>query len=78
MVYKTQKRGNKMCILFTTGCPKCKVLKEKLTQANIPFTEISNTDEILAKGITVVPVLEVDGTRMEFLEANNWIKNRGK
>lgn len=63
-------------ILFSTGCPQCNVLKEKLKSANIDYIEVTDKDTIIAKGITKVPVLEVDGIQMELSAANEWIKSR--
>ena len=63
-------------ILFSTGCPQCNVLKEKLKAANIDYIEVTDKDTIIAKGITKVPVLEIDGIKMEMSAANEWIKNR--
>lgn len=62
-----------MIVLYSTGCPKCKILKEKLDAAKIQYIEISNVDRILEKGIAFVPVLEVCGERMNFMEANRWM-----
>lgn len=67
-----------MNILYSTGCPRCKVLKEKLKAANIDYSEISEVDKIMEQGIFTVPVLEVDGVKMDFVTANEWIKNRSK
>ncbi len=63
-------------ILFSTGCPQCNVLKEKLKAANVDYIEVTDKDTIIAKGITKVPVLEVDGIKMELSAANEWIKSR--
>lgn len=63
-------------ILFSTGCPQCNVLKEKLKAANIDYIEVTDKDTIIAKGITKVPVLEVDGIQMALSAANEWIKSR--
>lgn len=65
-----------MTVLFSTGCPQCNVLKEKLKAANIDYIEVTDKDTIIAKGITKVPVLEVDGIKMELSAANEWIKSR--
>ena len=63
-------------ILFSTGCPQCNVLKEKLKDANIDYIEVTDKDIIIANGITRLPVLEVNGIKMELSTANEWIKNR--
>lgn len=65
-----------MTVLFSTGCPQCNVLKEKLKAANIDYIEVTDKDTIIAKGITRVPVLEVDGIQMGLSAANEWIKSR--
>lgn len=65
-----------LTVLFSTGCPQCNVLKEKLKAANIDYIEVTDKDTIIAKGITKVPVLEVDGIKMELSAANEWIKSR--
>lgn len=60
-------------ILYTTHCPKCLVLEKKLASKNIEFEEITDSELMLKKGFTMVPVLEVDDKTMEFKEANIWI-----
>ena len=65
-----------MTVLYSTGCPQCNVLKEKLKAADISYVEVTDKDTIIAKGIKKVPVLEVEGIRMELSAANEWIKSR--
>lgn len=65
-----------MIVLYSIGCPQCNVLKEKLKDANIEFVEVTDKDTIIAQGIKEVPVLDVDGVRLDLLSANEWIKNR--
>lgn len=62
--------------LYTTYCPKCEILKRKLQQKSIIFEEISEIEEIIAKGFMESPVLEVDGEVMKFHDANDWINNQ--
>lgn len=59
-------------ILYTTHCPKCEVLKKKMDIKNIDYSVITNTDIILTKGSSV-PMLEIDGKVLNFVEANTWI-----
>lgn len=57
-------------IVYTTNsCPRCKVLKEKLKQANIPYTEYTDIEMMVEQGINEVPVLENKGVRYAFAEA---------
>ena len=60
-------------VLFSTGCPKCKVLEAKLQQKHISYTENNDVDLMQSKGFTVVPVLEVDGVVYDFKRAVEWI-----
>lgn len=64
-------------ILYTTHCPKCNVLSQKLIKKNIKFSEIQDLNIIFEKGFKSMPVLVVDGKIMEFLESNSWINSIG-
>lgn len=61
-----------MCVLFSTGCPRCNVLKQKLDSAGVKYEIVTDESRLESEGIDYVPVLEVDGTRMEFAEAVKW------
>lgn len=63
-------------VLYSTGCPRCEVLKKKLTNANISFVTESDTNVMIEKGFTDVPILDVNGECMNFVEANNWINEK--
>lgn len=63
-------------ILYSTGCPKCKVLMAKLNAKNIKYNTVSDVGIIISKGISTVPVLEVNGTIMDFKTAVEWINER--
>ena len=60
-------------ILYSNGCPKCKVIKSKLESKNIVFEETDDTQRIILEGYKTFPVLEVDGQFMDFVSANNWV-----
>ena len=62
-----------MPTLYSTGCPKCQVLKKKLDAAGINYTIESDIKIMKDKGFLQVPILEVDGKYMNFTEANKWI-----
>lgn len=64
-----------MITLYTTGCPKCRILTKKLKDKNIAYMEVTDVDEMLKMGMSEVPVLEVDGKRMSFGEAVKWVNN---
>lgn len=61
-------------ILWSTHCPRCKVLTLKLQQKNIEFEENTDVEQMKAKGFQEAPKLELsDGTIMGFKEAVKWI-----
>ena len=61
-------------ILYTTHCPKCKVLETKLNQKNIEHEIIEDEQIMLDKGFMSAPMLEIDGEVMDFAAAINWTK----
>ena len=63
-------------ILYTTHCPKCEILEEKLNNKNIEYGICTDVKIMLKKGFRSAPMLEVDGKIMTFLEANNWIREQ--
>lgn len=65
-----------MIILYTSGCPRCKVLEKKLNAANITYETFTDTDKMVEMGMNIMPILEVDGQRMNFKEANEWVNER--
>lgn len=64
-----------MINLYTTGCPKCKILEMKLKQKNINYNEISDIEVLKAKNLFSVPVLEVDGEYYDFASAVAFVNN---
>ena len=60
-------------MLYSTGCPKCSILKRKLDDNGITYTEVNDVDLMLAKGMVSVPMLEVDGNIMDFANAVKWV-----
>lgn len=63
-------------ILYSTGCPRCSVLIQKLNKKNIAYTIESDVQKMTEKGIKSVPVLELDsGIRLPFKEANLWLND---
>ena len=62
-------------ILYSTGCPKCRVLKKKLTDKHIDFEENNSIEEMESLGLVEMPVLSVDGDLLEFSKAIQWANN---
>lgn len=65
-----------MPTLFSTGCPKCAILKKKLSQKDIEYTEVNDIQQMLDMGLQSVPWLEVEGQMMNFDQANKWINEQ--
>lgn len=61
--------------LFTTHCPKCKVIEKKLAQKNIEYEMVEDINIMKEKGFKSLPMLEVDGQVFNFVEANKWVTN---
>ena len=62
--------------LYTTGCPKCTVLKAKLDAKGITYTVKSNTEEMVRRGFDYLPMLEVDAIVYDFAKAVKWVNER--
>ncbi len=62
-----------MIKIYSTGCPKCKVLIKKLHEKNIQYEECNDTEIMKAKGIQFLPVLEINGDLLDFKQATEWI-----
>lgn len=65
-----------MIILYTTGCPKCKVLEKKLSEKNISYTSITDVNMILAQGLNLMPVLQVEDKVLDFAHAIEWVNKQ--
>lgn len=62
-------------ILYSTGCPRCDVLKDKLEAKGVVYTENNSVEEMTALGIDEVPILSIDGKLHNFKEAVEWVNN---
>lgn len=59
----------KNIVLFSSGCPKCKVLKQKLDDRKIEYEVSEDFDELIEQNLQTVPVLKVNGEYYQFSEA---------
>ena len=76
-----------MIRLYSTGCPRCNVLKKKLDESGIQYEIITDTTEI-ARVLDelksdMVPILSVDEDKevavfMEFPQAVKWVGEQNK
>ena len=68
-----------MIDFYSTDCPKCKILKMKLTEKNIAVNEVREMPVVLEKAkefnVLEAPFLVINNsTVLTFAEALNWIK----
>lgn len=59
-------------ILYSTDCPKCKVLEKKLALSGVAFTVNRDVEEMNRLGLLSAPALSVDGELMDFAAAVQW------
>lgn len=68
-------------VLYSTDCPRCKVLEKKLRAKGIDFEINKNMDNIMGVaeqyGITSAPLLQVGDSVLTFELANQFINNLG-
>lgn len=64
-------------VLYTTGCPRCKVLESKLNIKGIAYTEVNDIDEMVSLGIETAPVLKVGDKLLKFAEAVDFANKGG-
>lgn len=64
-------------VLYSTGCPKCKVLKMKLAQKNIEYVENTDVEQMQELGLKSAPALMVGDELLDFGHAVTWVNNQG-
>ena len=62
-----------MTIYTNANCPLCNVLKLKLKSKDIEYTEVTDVEVAISKGIQRTPVLEVDDQLLDFSSAIKYI-----
>lgn len=67
--------------LYSTDCPRCKVLEKKLEQKKVDYEINKNLDEIMSVaeqyGISSAPFIQVGDAVLAFEPANQFINNLG-
>ena len=64
-----------MIKLYTNHCRKCEILTSKLKEKNVVF-EVEDDEEVLLDlGFDFMPVLEVDGKRLGYLDAVTYVNS---
>ena len=67
---------NEKIVLYSTGCPKCGVLKRKLDSVGIQYDVVSDVDEMLELGMSSAPFLGVNGELLDFNKAMVWVRSQ--
>ncbi len=60
-------------ILYTTHCPKCRVVEMKLKQKGVNYEECDDVDKMLNLGLTSAPAIQVGDRILDFVEAVEYI-----
>lgn len=76
-MYDLRKDGFYMgiAILYSNGCPKCRVLESKLNAKGIAFEKSEDFSKLIEQEKQSLPVLEVSDKFMDFPEANAWVND---
>ncbi len=61
--------------LYSTNCPKCIVLGKKMEMKGLTYKLCTDVDLMMSKGFLQAPMLEVDGSTMDFVSAVQWVNN---
>lgn len=64
-----------MIKLYTNHCRKCEILTAKLKEKNVIFEVIDDEATLVNLGFDFMPVLEVDGKRLEYGDAVNYVNS---
>lgn len=59
--------------LYTTDCPKCKILESKLKAKNIEYTKVTDIEVMQKKGFKQAPMLEIGNMVLSFQSAVNYL-----
>ena len=64
---------NEKITLYTTGCPKCRVLEGKLKAAGIEFDIVTDIEEMKNLGIISAPAMMIGKAGpLDFSQAIRW------
>lgn len=61
--------------LYSTNCPKCKVLKRMLEETSVSYQLFEDEELMISMGFVEAPMLVVDDKVMNFMEAVEWIRS---
>ena len=64
--------------LYSTNCPKCVVLEHRLKDACLEFEICRDMELMHKKGFVSAPMLEVNESTMNFVDAIQWLNSFNK
>lgn len=64
-------------ILYSTNCPKCKVLESKLQSKEIYYTKNTSVEEMKQLSFLTVPMLKIGNKILDFNNAIKWVNDYG-
>ena len=56
-------------LLYSNGCPRCKILEHKLNAKEVVFEKTTNFTKLISMGISSVPVLFWKNEYLQFSDA---------
>ena len=59
--------------LYTTHCPKCKILEERLNEKKVKYEVIDNIEELQKMNFKSDPNLEIDGKIYKYLDSIRYL-----
>lgn len=62
-------------VLYTTHCPKCKVLEQKLAQKGVSYDICEDRETMEVLGFETVPMLDIGDKVLDFGEAVRYLNN---
>lgn len=65
-----------MITVYSTNCPKCKMMEKELNKRKIEYELITDKDLMIDKGFSSAPKLEIDGEILDFSDGMRWILNK--
>lgn len=62
--------------LYSNGCPRCKILKQRLDEKGLKYEESDDTEFLQQYKILSFPALDIGGRVLKFYHAILWLKNQ--
>ena len=56
-------------VLYSTGCPRCKILEDMLTKKGVSFEKVEDKSVMINKGFMSAPMLVVGDKTYDFVTA---------